>query len=75
MARFEFFCHACEQPFSKILTADEYEEGVIACSNCGSEEVEQQMRLAAQNVSGSFGDAKHTRYVLQQDCRLARLEP
>ena len=42
MLRYEFFCNACEQPFSKILTADEYEEGGTVCPECGSENVEQR---------------------------------
>jgi putative FmdB family regulatory protein len=42
MPRYEFFCHACEQSFSKMPIAEEYEEGRIVCPNCGSEEVEQR---------------------------------
>ncbi len=38
----EFFCHACQQPFSKTLTAEEYEEGAVVCPHCGSEEVEDR---------------------------------
>ena len=40
MPHYEFFCHACEQPFSKTLTPAEYEEGTVLCPHCGSEEVE-----------------------------------
>ncbi len=43
MLRYEFFCHACEQPFAKSLTAEEYAEGRIVCPKCGSEEVEQRV--------------------------------
>ena len=42
MPRYEFFCNACEQPFSKTLTAEEFEEGGTVCPECGSEEVEQR---------------------------------
>ncbi len=43
MLRYEFFCHACEQPFAKSLTAEEYTESRIVCPNCGSDEVEQRV--------------------------------
>jgi putative FmdB family regulatory protein len=42
MPRYEFFCNACEQPFSKTLTREEYEEGGAVCPECGSEDVEQR---------------------------------
>ena len=42
MLRYEFFYNACEQPFSKNLTTEEYEEGGAVCPNCGSENVEQR---------------------------------
>jgi len=42
MPHYEFFCHACEKIFSKILTLAEYEEGKVVCPRCGSnKEVEQ----------------------------------
>jgi putative FmdB family regulatory protein len=40
MPHYEFFCRACELPFSKTLTPAEYEEGKVLCPRCGSEEVE-----------------------------------
>jgi putative FmdB family regulatory protein len=43
MPHYEFFCHACEQPFSKTLTPVEYEEGKVRCPHCGSEEVETRL--------------------------------
>jgi putative FmdB family regulatory protein len=43
MPTYEFFCNACEQPFSKTLTAEEFEEGGTVCPECGSEEVEQRL--------------------------------
>lgn len=43
MPEYEFFCHACSKPFSKILTLQEYEEGSVTCPSCGSEEVEQRL--------------------------------
>lgn len=40
MPQYEYFCHSCQKPFSKTLTL-QYEEGEIACPDCGSKEVEQ----------------------------------
>jgi putative FmdB family regulatory protein len=41
-AHYEFFCHACEKTFTKILRLAEYEEGKVVCPHCGSnKEVEQ----------------------------------
>ncbi len=42
MPRYEFFCNACERPFHKTLTSEEFEEGGIVCPECGSEDVEQR---------------------------------
>jgi putative FmdB family regulatory protein len=42
MPYYEYFCHACKKPFSKMLTPAEYEEGIVVCPYCGSEEVEQR---------------------------------
>jgi putative FmdB family regulatory protein len=42
MSRYEFFCNACQKPFSKMPIAEEYEEGRTICPNCGSEDVEQR---------------------------------
>jgi putative FmdB family regulatory protein len=42
MPHYEFFCHACKKSFSKTLTPAEYEEGVVGCPYCGSEEVEER---------------------------------
>ncbi len=41
MTPYEYLCHACKRSFSKELTSAEYEEAVVACPYCGSEEVEQ----------------------------------
>lgn len=35
-------CNACQQSFSKIPIAGEYEEGRTVCPNFGGEEVEQR---------------------------------
>ena len=43
MPTYEFFCHACSKPFSKMLTLKEYEEGTVACPRCGSDDVEQRL--------------------------------
>jgi putative FmdB family regulatory protein len=39
---YEFFCHACKKPFSKILSLVDYEEGEVLCPHWGSKEVEQR---------------------------------
>ena len=44
MPRYEFFCNACEQSFSKMPIAEEYEEGRTVCPNCGSDDVEQRSK-------------------------------
>lgn len=38
----EYFCHSCKKTFSKTLTPSEYEEGDIACPNCGSDDIEER---------------------------------
>jgi putative FmdB family regulatory protein len=43
MPRYEYFCHACKQLFSKTLSPAQYEEGDVVCPHCGSEEVEQRV--------------------------------
>jgi putative FmdB family regulatory protein len=43
MPTYEFFCHACAKPFSKTLNLKEYEEGTVACPDCGSDDVEQRL--------------------------------
>ncbi len=40
MPRYEFICKACDQPFYRTLTSEEYEEGGTVCPECGSEDVE-----------------------------------
>jgi putative FmdB family regulatory protein len=42
MPRYELFCNACKQSFSKMPIAEEYEEGRTVCPNCRSDDVEQQ---------------------------------
>jgi putative FmdB family regulatory protein len=42
MPRYEYFCHACKQLFSKTLSPAEYEEGDVVCPHCGSDDVEQR---------------------------------
>jgi putative FmdB family regulatory protein len=48
MPEYDFYCHACNRPFSKTLTPAEYEEGSVSCPHCGSEEVEQRWFYAAE---------------------------
>lgn len=41
MPHYEFFCHTCNRPFSKMLTPTEF-QGKVVCPRCGSEEVEHR---------------------------------
>ena len=50
MPHYEFFCHACNRPFSKTLTPIECKEGYVVCLHCGTDEVEQRW-----SRSGSYG--------------------
>jgi len=43
MPLYEFYCHACVQPFSTRLSVKDFEEGQVACPNCGSNDVEQRL--------------------------------
>jgi putative FmdB family regulatory protein len=43
MPQYDFVCQDCRNPFSKILTVEEYEKGKIVCPKCGSRKVEQQV--------------------------------
>jgi putative FmdB family regulatory protein len=43
MPRYDYFCHACKQLFSKTPSPTECEEGDVVCPHCGSEEVEQRV--------------------------------
>lgn len=43
MPHYEYFCHACKHTFSTAPTLADYEEGDVACPNCGSEEVEERL--------------------------------
>ena len=45
MPHYEFFCDACKQPFSKVLTLAEYEEGEVLCPHCSSDNVEQSLSV------------------------------
>jgi putative FmdB family regulatory protein len=52
MPHYEFFCHACNRPFSKTLTPREYKDGTVVCPHCSSKEVEQRwFFLVAANQS------------------------
>jgi len=41
MPDYQYFCHACQETFSKGLTLAEYEDGEVLCPHCGSDNVEQ----------------------------------
>jgi putative FmdB family regulatory protein len=43
MPRYEFFCEDCNQPFEKILTLSEYENGEVTCPVCGGKRVHQEV--------------------------------
>jgi len=42
MPVYEFVCHSCKKPFSKILTIAEHENEEITCPHCDSKDVEQR---------------------------------
>lgn len=42
MPHYEFFCHACNRPFSKTQIHIEHNKGKVVCPRCGSVEVEQR---------------------------------
>ena len=41
MPDYQYFCHACQKTFSKVLTLAEYDEGEVRCPHCGSDNIEQ----------------------------------
>lgn len=42
----EFLCHNCKQTFTRSLDQIDYQEIVIICSNCTSDDVEEQYLYA-----------------------------
>ena len=42
MPHYEFFCRACRNQFSQVLTLSQYETGRIACPRCRGKKVEQR---------------------------------
>jgi hypothetical protein len=38
----EFFCHSCKQAFTRTLDAIDYQEIIVMCPNCASEDVEER---------------------------------
>ena len=42
MPMYDFFCRACNQPFSTRLSVKELGEGKVKCPHCGSTDVEQK---------------------------------
>ncbi|HEX7422923.1 MAG TPA: zinc ribbon domain-containing protein [Terriglobales bacterium] len=58
MPQYEFFCHACNRPFSKTLTPTEGKEGYVVCPHCGSDEGEQRwifIITATRNAGAEAG--------------------
>jgi putative FmdB family regulatory protein len=43
MPHYDYFCNACKQIFSTILTLAEHEHGNPKCPHCGSKDVEQKL--------------------------------
>ena len=42
MPHYEYFCNACKEMFSKVLTMTEHEADKTSCPHCGSHDVEQR---------------------------------
>lgn len=43
MPTYEFTCQKCSQRFSISLTYSEYEQAIIRCSHCGSEDITRKI--------------------------------
>jgi putative FmdB family regulatory protein len=43
MPTYEYVCTKCGQPFTRIMSYQEYEAGQVACPKCNSTEVKQQL--------------------------------
>jgi len=65
MPHYEFFCHACNRPFSNKLPPIEHNEGKVVNPRCGSEEVEQRWFYLVAKQS-----AQATRQVPTGSCAL-----
>ena len=50
MPQYDFLCQSCKKLFSKTLTLPEYEQTVIYCPYCGTDDVEQGRWIAFHSV-------------------------
>ncbi len=50
MPQYDFLCQSCKKLFSKTLTLPEYEQAVICCPYCGTDDVEQGRWIAFHSV-------------------------
>jgi putative FmdB family regulatory protein len=48
--QYDFLCQSCKKLFSKTLTLPQYEQTVIYCPYCGTDDVEQGRWIAFQSV-------------------------
>lgn len=48
--QYDFLCQSCKKLFSKTLTLPEYEQTVICCPYCGTDDVEQGRWIAFHSV-------------------------
>lgn len=48
--QYDFLCQSCKKLFSKTLTLPEYEQTVIYCPYCGTDDVEQGRWIAFHSV-------------------------
>ena len=50
MPHYEFVCNACQKTFETIVTMAEHDAEKTACPHCGSQEVEQRVRLLCHHL-------------------------
>ena len=50
MPQYDFLCQSCNRLFSINLTLLEYEQSVINCPHCGTDDVEQGRWIAFHSV-------------------------
>lgn len=42
MPYYDYYCRACDDTFSKLLSLDQHENEAVTCPECGSSNVEQK---------------------------------
>jgi hypothetical protein len=50
MPQYDFLCQSCKRLFSNTLTLPEYEQAVIKCQFCGTDDVAQGRWIAFHSV-------------------------